>query len=428
MPTVATSPTGNQTAAQAAAQAQADQMAQNRLFMSMSGDKDAIATQANGGALQQSFLAGQPLVYNMPTANNAYLVGYWVRVALTISLAAGSSAAYAANAAFPLNVIDSIQLNYGANQQNFRPYIMRYYSQMRGALAQVQPRAVISGGQNDAYLQSYYNAISPTSPASGTNTVTFAFFVPTNMLHPQDVRGILPIQQGETTAQLIINCAGNLLGNDPILNAYSATTGTGQAVSSVTGTISVIAKYKTGKSMSQLSLLQPNLSGVETVQMMKDVTLNNILGGQVYRGKFTYLQKIAWAWLTVVDGQQSTKFATTANIQRFEASSDSTGDDLFFAYGNNTNLDVRAYYDKLSGIFGGALQQDTDEGLIPLVYGPIYQQQPADLQEGIYYLDTTPATGWTDFHYGIQLGTVGTLSGVNVRVEPHLIFLNSPLS
>jgi hypothetical protein len=426
MPTVATSPTGNQTAATAAAMQQEQQRNQNRLFMSMSLDKDAIATQANGGALSQNFVAGQPLIYNMPTANNAYLVGYWVRVNLTVTLAAGSSATYNANAGFPLNVIDSIQLNYGGNQQNYRPYIMAYYAQMRGVMMQKQPRSIVSG-QSDSYLQGYYNNISPTSPAAGSNTVSFAFFVPCNLLHPQDVRGILPIQQGETTAQLVVNCAGNLLGNDPILNSYSANTGTGQAVSSVTGTISIIAKYKTGKSLSQLSLLQPNLSGVETVQLMKDVTLNNIQAGQIYRGKFTYLQKIAWCWLTVVDGQQSTKFATTSNIQRLEMSSDSTGDDLFWAYGQNTNLDVRAFYDKLSGVMGGALQQDFDEGILPIVTGPIFQQSPADLLEGVHYLDTTPSTGWTDAHYGIQLQTVGTLSGVPVRVEPHLIFLNSPL-
>jgi hypothetical protein len=427
MPTMATSPAGNQTAAAAAAAAQAAQMAQNRDFMLRSIDKDAIATQANGGALAQTFVAGQPLTYNMPTANNAYLVGYWVRVNLTVNLATGTSAAYAANAAFPLNVIDSIQLNYGSNQHNFRPYVMKYLSQLQGATRQGQPRSVLVG-QNDAYLQGYYNGITPTTPAAGANTVAFAFFVPCNLLHPQDVRGLLPIQQGETTAQLVVNCAGNLLGNDPILNAYSATTGTGQAVSSVTGTISIIAKYKTGKSMSQLALLQPNLSGVETVQVMKDVSLNNIQAGQIYRGKFTFLQKHAWVFLTVVDGQQSTKFASTSNIQRLELSSDSTGDDLFWAYGQNTNLDVRAFYDKLSGVFGGALQQDMDQGFLPIVTGPIYQQAPADLLEGTAYLDTTPATGWTDTHYGIQLGAVGALSGVAPRVEPHLVFLNSPLS
>jgi hypothetical protein len=427
MPTnVVTSANGNNSAAQAAAALAAAQREQNRQFMALSINKKAPAAQANGGALSQSFVAGQALTYNMPTANNAFLTGYWIRVALTITLAAGTSATYNANAGFPLNVIDSIQLNYGGNQHNYRPFIMKYVTQLRRASAQIQPRAVVAG-QNDTYLQQYYKNISPTSPAAGSNTVNFALFVPLNLLHPQDVRGILPAQQGETTAQLTVNCAGNLLGNDPILNAYSANTGTGQAVSSVTGTISVLACYKDGESYSGLTHLQPNLSGIETVQFMKDVSLNNVLAGQVYRGKLSYLQKIPWVFLVAVDGQQSTSFATTSNIQRIETSKDSTGNGTFMAYGNNTNMDVREFYDDLSGGFGGLLQQDIDEGVFPLVYGPIFQQASADLLEGQHYLDTTPATGWTDWHYGFQFGTVGTVSGINVRIEPHVIFLNSPL-
>lgn len=426
MPTVVTAPNGNASAAQSAAALQAAQREQNRQFMALSLNTKTVAAQANGGALQQTFVAGQPLTYNMPTANNAYLTGYWIRVALTVTLAAGTSAAYAANAAFPLNVIDSIQLNYGGNQQNFRPFIMKYVSQLRRAGAQVQPRVLVAG-QNDAYLQQYYNNITPTTPAAGANTVAFAFYVPTNMLHPQDVRGILPLQQGETTAQLTINCAGNLLGGDPILNSYSATTGTGQAVTSATGTITVLAQYKNGKTYSGLNSLQPNMNGIETVQFMKDVSLNNVLAGQVYRGKLSYLQKIPWVILTAVDGQQSTKFSTTANISRIETSADSTGNSLFMAYGTNTNMDVREFYDDLSGAFGGELQQDIDEGIFPMVTGPIFQQPSADLLEGQHYLDTTPATGWTDWHYGFQFGTVGTVAGVNVRVEPHVIYLNSPL-
>src|SRR5438067_4237468 len=118
-------------AEQAALAAQAAQMqrAQNRAFMSMSLRKKALAQQANGGANNQAFVAGQPLTYNIPTANNGYLVGFWVNCLLTNTLVTGTSAVYQLNAEAPLNVIDSIVVNYGGPQHNFRPYILKYYWQ-----------------------------------------------------------------------------------------------------------------------------------------------------------------------------------------------------------------------------------------------------------------------------------------------------------
>jgi DNA mismatch repair protein MutH len=64
--------------AQLAAQAAAMQLQQNRQFMALGIRKKALAQQANGGANNQAFVAGQPLTYNIPTANNGYLVGFWV--------------------------------------------------------------------------------------------------------------------------------------------------------------------------------------------------------------------------------------------------------------------------------------------------------------------------------------------------------------
>ena len=79
-------PAGNQqlTAAQQAALAQqaADaQRGQNRAFMSLAIRKKALAQQANGGANNQQFVAGQPLTYNIPTANNGFLIGFWLEQA-----------------------------------------------------------------------------------------------------------------------------------------------------------------------------------------------------------------------------------------------------------------------------------------------------------------------------------------------------------
>ena len=409
-----------QQAAIAAAQAQ---RAQNRQFMALSLRKKALAQQANGGANTQSFVAGQPLTYNIPTANNGYLIGFWLNLSLTITLAAGTSAVYGLTAEAPYTLIDSIVVNYGGPQHNFRPYILKYYFQMIGAYAQFFPRTIVAG-QLDAYMQAYYNSTNNNAfpVVVGANTWNFRLFVPMNLIHPQDVRGILPIQNGETTCQVVVNCAGAPQGPDPILNTTYAVSGTGHA-NTVTGTISCEAVYKDGQSYSQLGALQPNLSGVQTVQLVRDTPLVNLGSGQMFRNKISFLHRMPWVWIAVVDGQQSNKLAATSNIQVIETSADSTGMRPFERWGLNTNLDVRGYYDDLNIL----LNQDMDEGLIPLVYGPIFETPECGVLEGIHYLDMTTGSGWTDFHYGVQLVAVGAVAGVAPRIEAHAIVINDPL-
>lgn len=405
------------------AAAMAAQREQNRAFMALAINKKALCQQANGGANTQSFVAGQPLTYNVPTANNGFLTGFWVNCALTITLGAGTSAVYGLTAAAPLSLIDSIVVNYGGPQHNFRPYILKYYFQMLGALAQTFPRTILAG-QSDATMQAYYNSTNNNSfpVAVGANTWNFRFYVPMNLIHPQDARGILPIQNGETTCQIVLNCAGAPQGVDPILNTTYPVSGSGHT-NTVTGTISVEATYKDGQSYSSLTALQPALGGVETCQLVRDTPLNNLGSGQVFRNKVSFLHKIPWLWIAIVDGNQSNKFAATSNIQLLETTADATGMRPFMRYGLNTNLDVRSYYDDLSRL----LEQDLDEGLIPLIYGPIYQQSDAGILEGAAYLDMTAGSGWTDFHYGCQLSSVGGVAGISPRIEAHLILLNDPL-
>lgn len=413
-------PSQQQALAIQAAQAQREQ---NRSFMALSLNKKVLAQQANGGANSQSFVAGQPLTYNVPTANNGFLVGFWVNCQLTNTLAAGTSAVYALNAGAPLTLIDSIVLNYGGPQHNFRPYVLKYYFQMLGRLQNSFPRTILAG-QLDSYMQAYYNSTTNNAfpVAVGANTWNFRFYVPMNLIHPQDVRGILPIQNGETTCQIVINCAGAPYGADPEIGTVVTTSGSGGA-STVTGTISIEAVYKDGQSYSQLAALQPNLSGVQTAQFVRDTPLNNILAGQIYNGKISFLHKIPWVFLVIIDGQQSSKFATTANIQLLQTSADATGLRPFVRYGLNTNIDVRSYYDDLNQL----LDQDMDEGVWIPVYGPIFQQADATLLEGQHYLDMTVGSGWTDWHYGLQLSAVGAVTGISPRVSPHMVILNDPL-
>jgi hypothetical protein len=412
----------------------AAQRVQNRQFMAYSINKEVLCQQANGGANSQAYVTGQPLTYNITTSNNGFLVGFWIRVQLAVVLAAGTSAFYSNTAGYPINVLDSVVVNYGQTQHNFRPYMLKYYSQLLGQVHQSQPRTILAGTAN-ANLDTYWSNFPASSQnitgsGSPTKNINFAIYVPMNMLHPQDVRGILPIQNGETTCQVIINCAGALYGNDAILNAYAIGTGagTGQAVTVTAGTtsqVSVIAIYKDGQSFRQLNAVQPNMQGIETIQFVRDVPLVNLAALQIFSGKVSFLHKIPYLFLTVLDGIQTSSFALTSNIQLIQTSADATANRIFYRYGLNTNMDLREWYSDLTGAQGGLLQQNLDEGIFPLVYGPQFQQSDAGILEGQHYLDMTTTSGWTDFHYGLQLATVGTNG--TPRVEVHAILLNDPL-
>lgn len=408
------------------AQAMAEaQKRQNRNFMALSTNKEVLCQQANGGALSQTFSAGQPLIWNVTNANNAYMTGFWVRCTLTCTLAAGASAVYGMNAANPLSLIDTIVVQYGGGgpQHLFRPYNLKYLNQLRGRNKQGAIRSVLAG-QQDAYLQGYYSS-GPFTANTGANTYNFAFFVPMN-IHPQDVRGILPIQFGQTTCQVTVNCAPNPLSVDAILGTFYANGGSGHSVT-VTGTIQLIACYKDGQTMAQAGQLAPNLSGIGTTMMLQDVPLNNVSTGQIFRNKVTMIGRFPWCLVTIVDGVQSDKFATTSNLAVLDTSSDQAGYNTFWRYGNNTNLDIREFYSDLSGKMGGWLQQDIDEGIIPIAVAPIYELADPDELHGQHILNTMPNEGWTDFHYGVQLTSTGSNASPGPRLECFLMQIAPPL-
>lgn len=409
---------------QAAILAANQQKEQNRQFMALSVNKEALCQQANGGALSQNFAVGQPLTYLITNANNAYLTGFWVRCSLTCTLASGSSAVYGRTAANPFSLIDSIVVQYGSQIHNFRPYNLKYLTQFRKAMGQIQPRAILAG-QVDSYLQSYYSS-GPFTNAVGTNTYNFAFYVPMNMIHPNDVRGILPIQYGQTPCMVTINCAGAPFGTDPVLNTFYNVSGTGHAVT-VSGTIAVISCYKDGQSFSQLAALQPNLSGINSIQLLQDITLNNVGANQIYRNFTQYKTQIPWMIATVIDGLRSDVFCATSNIALIDCTADQAGYRPFWRYGLNTNLDVREFYSDLSGKFGGWLQQDFDEGILPIVTGPIYEQANPGLLEGHHFLNASVNGGWTDFHYGVQLNSTGSLASPGPRIECSTMLIAPPL-
>ncbi len=408
----------------AAAQAyQAYQVSMNRSYMKNTLRKLAVCPQSSGGALSQSYSVGQVLNFTVPSANNAFTEGIIVRMVLSVTLATGTSAAYAANAAWPLNLIDNILVTYNGTQHRFRPYILKYLSQLMGYLNSPVPYQVIAG-QSVSNTQNYLDTAINFGTTGSAQNLYIEFYVPFNALHPQDARGLLPTMGGETVPQIAIQCASQLLGVDPILNPVAETGGSGGAVT-VTGTVAVYGVYRDGTSYMGPISQALDLSGMGTCQYTIDIPLNNLLSGTVYRQKVSILDKLYYVLSTIVDGNQSNKFAANSNLQVLEADKDSVGSSTFWKYGIGTNLSVNEYFAQFRAPFGSMpIGQDLDEGIIPWVAAPAYMEPDVANLGGTMYLDTS-LSGWTDFHYGVQVSSVGGVSGINPRVETHIILINS---
>lgn len=394
-------------------------MGLNREYMRRTIRHLAIAPQASGGALTQAFSNGQQLSYLIPSANNGFLEALRIRCNLTVDPATGTSATYALNAGAPLNVIDSMQIVFNGTQLNMRPFIRKVLRQLSGYAKSMEPVAPIGGNlEVDAYIDGYITSTYPIT-VNTANVWNFEFRVPLNALHPQDARGLLPIMAPGTDVIVNIVCCTAPMGPDPILSPVTTTGGTGAAVT-ITGTIQVIAEYRDGKTLQGPVLQGIDILDMGTVQYVKDQNLNNMVSGIVNRQKIVQVNYLYYVISLVIDGQQSNKFAATSNIQVIELDMDTTGTNKFWAYGTGTNIDVREFWVDLATDIG----QDIDQGVIPWVRGPIMGTADASNLDGVHYLNTTP-TGWTDVHYGIQVGAVGAVSGINPRVETFVVMINT---
>jgi hypothetical protein len=400
---------------------QAYQSSLNRDYMRNTLRKKSVCPQSSGGAITQVYSAGATLPFTIPSAQNAFCEGIIIRLQLSVTLAAGTSAVYAETAGGVLNLIDNIIIQYNGTQSRFNPFILKHLARLSGYLQMTWPNAVLAGAHNtvtDTYLNQ--NASPLTTTTGSAQTVNFEFYVPFNMLHPQDVRGLLPIMGGETTAQILITCAPQALGPDPVLHTWSVVSGTGHAVTFAgTSTVQVMAVYRDGTSFRSTQLQGIDLGGVGTTQTQLDVPLTGITASNIYRQKIAIMGPLYYVIATIIDGQQSNKFATEANMQVLEMDKDAVGANLFWKVGQGTNLSVQEYFDEIRY----ALGQDLDEGIWPLVYAPVYMEADASNLGGTNYLDTT-INGWTDPHYGIQLAAIGGVANITPRVITHVVYVN----
>lgn len=403
----------------------------NRMYMENTLRK--MSPCLTNGSPTQNYVLGTPLTFNVSTALNGYLEGFIFRIIVNYTLATGTSAVYQQTAAGRLGIIDTIEVRYNKSQAKFRPFSLRQLS-LLGALPQW---VIVAGntetevlvGQQDAALEAYLNTAMPVT--AGANSVTLEFFVPLNLVHPSDPRGLLPAMAGDTGVQVIVNTPQSLLAatdtsgfGDPLLNSIGPTTGTGHAISAISGTVQVNAVYRDGDTLSQLAKMPFDISLLDgTFQMQIDQQLTPWVAGAFQRTKLNIMGKHMYVLLLCIDGVQCTSLATDANLSYIESGKDATGSNVFWRFGSQTNM---SFYEYMNLLRLGR-KQDLDPGCIMMVQAPT--DQPGQNTSLVWdpnpgnFLDNT-RTGWADWRYCVTPTTVSSTNGATPRIEPQLFYIN----
>ena len=374
------------------------------------------------GIATQAYQLNTPMTFNLDTALNGYVEGIIIRYVVNYTLAAGTSAVYAPTAAGKLGFLDTINVQYNKAQVKTYLWALAELAHM-GAMDELTLPPDVLYGLSDPTLSAW---LDPTfSTAVGANTVTVEVFVPFNLISPLDARGVLPLMAGDTGIQVVINTPLALLpagdsGGDAQQNAIYPVSGTGHAISAVTGTVSVEAVYRDGDVYYQTSKLPFNIGVLEgTLQMQVDQVLTPLVANTVQRTKLNVMGYHYYVLLFVIDAISPANYSTTNNIAYIESGKDGIGGNTFWKYGLQTNLSVNEFF-ALKRIQN---RRDISPGVIPMIDAPLQggPNKPYS-RDGHNYLDNT-RTGWADWRYGVEVATVGAL-GAGPRIIPCIFYVN----
>lgn len=403
----------------------ANKKASNRRYISECIRK--LAPSLTNGQATQAFAPATPFTFNLPQPNNAFARGIVVRTTLNYTLATGTSAVYGLTAAGNLAIYDNIEVTYNKSQIKIRPLWLRELAQI-GALEMPSipsTAATDAGSTADSALNTYLN---PTMPvATGAQTYQQDLWIPFNLLGPLEDRGLLPSMPGETGIQVKLTTASSLFGTHPVFNALYLVSGSGGAVSAVSGTIKVIMIYSDGEVYSQPTALAYDMNVLDgTIQAQTDAQLTKLVTGsqQCNRGALTILGLHQYVGLLCVDGNQSNLYSARSNINYLESAKDSVGANVFWKYGAATNLDVEDYFWQERFRHKN---HDISQGAMFFIEAPIIGASTYGSVgghcDGYQYLDNS-TNGWPAWHYGIGLNTVDTLGAGTCFIEPMTIYIN----
>lgn len=392
----------------------------NRKFMRQSLEKYAYCPVSGGSGTTATYTPGTTLVFDLPVVGSGYAKGLLITFNLTVTLAAGTGATYALTAAGETAIFSEMLLNYNGAQCRLHPYILKVLDMTKG-FSRGAFNSVVAG-QNNATIANNVAGSTPVA-AGSANTWTGKLYFPLNALGEDTVPGILPVMGVGNKPQLKLTCTPTFMNatvnaSDPLLSPVVWTGGTGGALTSVTGTINVDMVYLDGTTMSDPNGLVLDLTSEPTLQYYWDTPLNPLTANTLNRQHIATLLEHWYVISIVIDGQSSTAFTTLANLQQFQLSADSVGQQNFLSINVSNNISVYDFYDRRRREYG----QDLDVGVIPWVTAPTRGVVDGDNRNGAQVLNMQ-AGGYPAATHGYLVGSTSSTNFVP-RVETFVISMN----
>ncbi len=392
---------------------------QNKNFMRHSVEKFAYCPVAGGSGITATYAAGTTLVFDMPVVGSGYAKDLLITYNLTLNITGGSEVV-AANAAAPWNIFQEILVNYNGAQCRLHPYLLKVLDQMLG---------FAKGAQNSVTAGQALNTITQQINSGGSGgpaglPVTNGSVWQGKMLlrlnaidEMSSIPGMLPIMGIGNKPQLKLTCASAARGADPLLNPVSNVSGTGSTIT-FTGNINVDVVYYDGTTMDNVAGLTLDLTAEPTLQYYWDTPLNPLTSGTLVRQHIATLLEHWMVVSVVIDGLQSTQFATTGNLTQLQLSADSVGQQNFQSWNVSNNVSIYDFYDRQRRRYG----QDIDAGVIPWIDAPSHNIPDADNRNGVLVLNMQ-AGGYPATTHAYVVSSTSSSNFVP-RVETFLVSMN----
>lgn len=388
--------------------------AANRAFMRGSIEKIAYCPVTGGSGTSATYSSGTTLYFDLPVEGGAYAYELLITYNLTVTPATASGASYAVNAAAPWSIFSEVKLDYGSTQVRTHPYFLKCLDQLKGISTGAQNQ--VTAGQNNSGIASNIVDSTPLVVNTG-NTWKGKMLLRLNALGRDSVPGVLPIMGTGNKPQLMLTCAPNFMGADPLLNSVNGTGGTNPSVT-VTGTVNVDCFYLDGVNTMNPSPMQLNLNGEPTLQYYWDSALTPFSTGNIQWKQIGVLLEHWYAVAVVIDANQSNDFSEIANITGFALGADTSGQNLFKAYNISNNISIYDYYYQ----FRQRHRQDMDPGVIVWADAPGTGIINSNNRNGHQPINMMPNSGYTAINHRYQMNSIGSVC--TPRVEMFLCSLN----
>lgn len=378
---------------------------QNAEFMRLSRENEIRLNSENG----KQYQAGRTLTFNSPILAGSFATGILLKLKLNVNWDAGTTGTIAPNSAYPYNLISKYEISFGNKQQSGTPYIHKLRDLMEG----------YARGLNDASSGFVNSGIEemirkvPTTFVEGDNEVVFQIKIPLNLLHEQTVNGLLPISGSGTRLQVGVQLPSSVTGKDPLDNVFNVA---GDGAAEVTGEVEGILVYRDYNSMSTTQPVQPDLTGVPTVQLVELPSITGLTPKTFNHVSVRNPYNFASIFNIVIDGLQSDEFSKPANITGFGFDKQENSSSAFFRYGEDIGMD--SYYRKIRSLYG----QDMPSGCF------VFQASDENTSNvssklGSAYLNLSQ-NGYSASRFIFRVDEVGHETGIASRVLNYGVLIN----